>query len=89
MDEEKKNEESSAEGEEIDFDLAMEAAREVSDELFRKWGGVYVEEVGGYINFNEEDLTVEELEKRAEESLKEMNIRVNELYRRKKQERSK
>ena len=87
MDEEKKSEEPSAEGEEVDFELAMEAAREVSDEFFRSQGGVYVEELGGFVDFNEEELTVEELDEKMEEALKEMNVRVNELYRRKKQEK--
>jgi hypothetical protein len=86
MDEEKKREESSPEDEEVDFELAMEAAREVSEEFFRKWGCVYVEECGGFLIDN--PLMEEELEQRIEEGLKEMNVRVNEVYRQKKQERS-
>jgi hypothetical protein len=85
MDEEKKSGESPAEDEEIDFELAMEAAREVSDEFFHSQGGVYVEELGGFVNFNEEELTAEELAKKTEEALKEMNVRVNVVYRLKKQ----
>jgi hypothetical protein len=86
MDEEEKAGGSSAEGEEIDFELAMEAAREVSEEFFRKLGGVYVEEVGEFII--DDPLMEEEWEQRIEEALKEMNVRVNEVYRQKKQERS-
>ena len=86
MDEEKKREESSAEDEEVDFDLAMEAAREVSEEFFRKLGGVYVEEVGGFVI--DDPLMEEEWEQRIEVALKELNVRANEVYRRKKRERS-
>lgn len=84
MDEEKKNEESSAEGEEVDFELAMEAGREAGAELIRSWGGVELEGWGFFI---EESLTDEEWERRIEEGLKELNVRGNEIYRRKKEEK--
>ncbi|HWT03803.1 MAG TPA: hypothetical protein VN256_26380 [Pyrinomonadaceae bacterium] len=86
MDEEKKNEASSAEDEGVDFGLAMEAGREASTELLRSRGGIELEDGGFYL---EEELTDEEMERRIEEGLKELNKRGNELYRRKKQEHSK
>lgn len=84
MDEEGRNEESSAEDDEIDLNLAMEASREVSDEFFRSWGGIELEGGGFYL---EEEFTDNEWERRIEEGLKEMTVRVNEIYRRKKQEK--
>jgi hypothetical protein len=84
MDEEKRNEESSAEDEKVDFELAKEAAGEVISEVIRRWGGGELEDGGFYL---EEELTDEELEQRAEELLKELNVRANEIYRQKKQEK--
>lgn len=84
MDEENRNDKSSAEDDEIDIKLATEVAREAGAELFRSWGGVELEGGGFHL---EESLTDEQWERRIEEGLKEMNVRVNEIYRRKKQEK--
>ena len=85
MDEEKKAGHPAAGGDEIDIELALEAARETSPELFRRLGGVCLEECGGF--YSEDSLTDEERGRKIEEVLNEMNARVNELYRRKKLEK--
>lgn len=86
MDEEKKNKGASVEDGEIDLELAKEAAREVLSEKIRSWGGIELEDGGFYI---EESLTDEEREQKTQELLKELNVRANEVYRRKKQEKEK
>ena len=69
----------------MDFESAKEAAREATSEAFRRRGGVHVEECGGF--YLGESLAGGEPEQGAEELLKELNARANEIYRRKKLER--
>jgi hypothetical protein len=75
MGEEKENEGSSTKNNEFDLELALEAAREVSTEAFRRLGEIYGS-----------SLTEEEQEQKIGEVIEEMNIQGNEIYQRKKQE---
>jgi len=59
-------------------ELALESAREISGEAFNRLGDIM-----------DAQLTKEEEEQEIEKLLEEINIRGNEIYQRKKQERSK